>query len=157
MKIARIGGFFAFWVIIAGTNPVDLVVGVPVALTVAWASWTLLPTGTKRFGVAAFAGLVPRFLYQSVTAGIDVAWRALDPRLPLHPGFVHYQPRLPPGPARSAFCTVTSLLPGTLPSGTDSGGRLIIHCLDSTQAVAEQLATEEALLIRALGYESGDD
>ena len=156
MKIARIGGFFVFWVIIAGTNPVDLLVGVLVALVVAWTSWTLLPTGTKRLRIAAFAGLVPRFLYQSVTAGIDVAWRALDPRLPLQPGFVHYQPRLPPGPARSAFCTITSLLPGTLPSGTDSDGRLIVHCLDRTQAVAEQLATEEALLIRALGYESGD-
>jgi multicomponent Na+:H+ antiporter subunit E len=157
MKIALVGGFFAFWVIIAGTNPVDLLVGVPVALVVAWASWTLLPTGTKRFRVAALAGLVPRFLYQSVSAGVDVAWRALDPRLPVQPGFVHYQPRLPPGPGRSAFCTITSLFPGTLPSGTDSGGRLVVHCLDRTQPVAAQLATEEALLIRALGYESGDD
>jgi multicomponent Na+:H+ antiporter subunit E len=156
MKIARVGVFFAFWIILAGTKPVDLLVGVPFAFVVAWASWTLLPAGTKLFRIVALARLVPRFLYQSVSAGVDVAWRALDPRLPLQPGFVHYQPRLPAGPARSAFCTVTSLLPGTLPSGTDSGGRLIVHCLDRTQAVAEQLATEEALLMRALGYESGD-
>jgi multicomponent Na+:H+ antiporter subunit E len=156
MKITRVGGFFLFWVIIAGTNPVDLLVGVPVALVVAWASRTLLPVGTKRLRIVAAARFVPRFLCQSVSAGVDVAWRALDPRLPLQPGFVLYQPRLPPGPARSAFCTVTSLLPGTLPSGTDKDGRLIVHCLDRTQPVAEQLATEEALLMRALGYESGD-
>jgi multicomponent Na+:H+ antiporter subunit E len=157
MKSARVGGFYAFWVIIAGTNPVDLAVGVLVAFVVAWASWTLLPTGTRQVRIVALARLVPRFLYQSVTAGVDVAWRALSPRLPLQPGFIHYQPRLPPGPARSAFCTVTSLLPGTLPSGTDNDGRLVVHCLDRTNAVAEQLATEEALLIKALGYESDYD
>jgi multicomponent Na+:H+ antiporter subunit E len=52
---------------------------------------------------------------------------------------------------RNAFCTITSLLPGTLPSGTDESGGLIVHCLDETQPVTEQLAVEEALLARALG------
>ena len=67
------------------------------------------------------------------------------------------RPRLPPGAARSAFCTVTSLLPGTLPSGTDDSGHLMIHCLDKSQPVADQLAAEEALLMKALGYGSGND
>jgi multicomponent Na+:H+ antiporter subunit E len=157
MNIARLGGFLAFWIVIAGTEPVDVVFGVPAALIAAWASLQLLPAGTKRMRLVALAGLVPRFLYQSVRAGIDVALRALDPRLPLRPGFVTYRPRLPPGPALSAFCTVTSLLPGTLPSGSDQSGRLIVHCLDKNQPVADQLATEEALLMKALGYGRGDD
>jgi multicomponent Na+:H+ antiporter subunit E len=48
-------------------------------------------------------------------------------------------------------------LPGTLPSGTDERGRLMIHCLDKDQPIADQLATEEALLMEALGYGSGND
>ena len=157
MKIARLVGFLVFWVTIAGTEPVDLLFGAPAALIVTWASLQLLPLGTRRLRVVALAKLVPRFLYQSIGAGVDVAWRALDPRLPLQPGFVTYRPRLPPGAALSAFCTVTSLLPGTLPSGTDESGRLIIHCLDKDQPIADQLATEEAVLMEALGYGSGND
>jgi len=101
-------------------------------------------------------GLVLRFLRQSVGAGIDVAWRALDPRMPLRPGFVVYRPQLPPGATRNAFCTMMSLLPGTLPCGPDESGGLVVHCLDVAQPVVEQLATEEALLVRALGGAHGN-
>ena len=62
-----------------------------------------------------------RFLRQSIGAGIDVAWRALDPRLPLRPGFVVYPVSIPPGTARNVFTTLTSLLPGTVPAGEESG------------------------------------
>ncbi|MGA8936678.1 MAG: sodium:proton antiporter, partial [Pseudolabrys sp.] len=67
-----------------------------------------------------------------------------------------YRSRLPPGTMRNAFCTMTSLLPGTLPSGSDESGGLIVHCLDETQPVIEQLEVEEALLIKALGGADGD-
>jgi VanZ family protein len=48
--------------------------------------------------------------------------------------------QLPEGTTLDAFCTVSSLLPGTLPSGSDASGGLAIHCLDVTQPVARQLA-----------------
>jgi multicomponent Na+:H+ antiporter subunit E len=149
--LARMVGFLAFWVIVAGTKPVDLFVGMFAAIIVTWVSLRLLPQGTMRLRPIALAKLVLRFLYQSVVAGVDVAWRALDPRLPLRPGYVIFRPRIPP-----AFCTMTSLLPGTLPSGPDGSGGLVVHCLDEAQPVAEQLAAEEALLISALGG-NGDD
>jgi multicomponent Na+:H+ antiporter subunit E len=81
---------------------------------------------------------------------VDVARRALDPRLPLRPGFVAYPVRFAPGPTRNAFTTLTSLLPGTVPTG-DDGGQLVYHCLDVDQPVVSQLAAEEAALSRALG------
>jgi len=121
------------------------------AVIVAWVSLRLLPPATIRLRPAGLAKLLLRFLYQSIVAGVDVAWRALDPRLPLRPGYVVYRPRLPPGTMRNTFCTMTSLLPGTLPCGLDDGGGLIVHCLDETQPVTEQLAAEEALLTSALG------
>ena len=97
-----------------------------------------------------------RFLYQSVIAGADVARRALDPRLPLRTGFVVYPVGLPEGPARNAFASLMSLLPGTVPTGTDDSGGLLIHCLDVGQPVAAQLAEEEALFVRAIGWTDGN-
>ena len=149
--LTRFAGFFGFWIVVAGTRPADLVVGVLAAIVVTWVSLRLLPPGKMRLRPVALAKLVLRFLYQSVGAGVDVARRALDPRLPLHPGYVIYRPRLPPGTMRNAFCTMTSLLPGTLPSGTDESGCLIVHCLDETQPVTEQIAVEETLVARAFG------
>lgn len=154
--LARVVGFLAFWIIVAGIDPIDLVVGVLAAMIAAWVSLRLLPPGTIRLRPIALAKLLLRFLYQSIAAGVDVAWRALDPRLPLRPGYVIYPSRLPPGTMRNAFCTMTSLLPGTLPSGSDESGGLIVHCLDETQPVIEQLEVEEALLIKALGGADGD-
>lgn len=151
VALVRVAGFLAVWIIVAGTKPADLFVGLLAAVIVAWVSLRLLPPATIRLRPAALAKLLLRFLYQSIVAGVDVAWRALDPRLPLRPGYVVYRPRLPPGTMRNTFCTMTSLLPGTLPCGLDDGGGLIVHCLDETQPVTEQLAAEEALLTSALG------
>jgi multicomponent Na+:H+ antiporter subunit E len=147
----RTAGFLAFWVILFGLNPASLLVGALAAAIATWTSLRLLPAGEWSFRPIALTQLVLSFLRQSIGAGIDVARRALDPRLPLRPGFVLYQPRLPPGPTRNAFCTMTSLLPGTLPCGTDQNGSLVIHCLDVSQAVAEELAAQEASLVKALG------
>jgi len=148
--------FLAFWIIIAGTGTADLIVGALAAIIVSWASLRLLPPASNRGSFAAICMFVPAFLYQSIVAGADVAWRALAPRLRLQPGFVIYPMRLPPGAAQSAFCTVTSLLPGTLPSGCDERGNLIVHCLDESQPIVEQLRNEEELLMKMMGYERDD-
>jgi multicomponent Na+:H+ antiporter subunit E len=150
LAVVRATGFFVLWIMLTGGNPADLVAGAVSALAATWASLRLLPPGTGRVQPAALVRLVLRFLRQSVVAGFDVAWRALDPRLPLHPGFVVYQVGLPPGPARSMFTTLMSLLPGTVPTGSDEKGELLIHCLDSEQPVTAQLAAEEAVFSRVI-------
>jgi multicomponent Na+:H+ antiporter subunit E len=147
--LARTAGFLAFWVILSGLDPVDLLVGAVAAVIATWTSLHLLPPGPWSFRPLALARLAPRFLRQSISASIDVAWRALDPRMPLRPGFVFYPVRFPPGTARNAFTGLTSLLPGTVPAG-DESGQLVYHCLDVDQPVAAQLAAEEAALSRAL-------
>jgi len=149
--LARFALFFVVWLIIAGVQPIDMVVGAVAAAVAAVISAQLLPSGQTEVRPLAFIYLVLRFLYQSVVAGVDVARRALDPRLPLRPGFVTYHPRLPVGAKRAAFCTVTSLLPGTLPCGPDGSSGLLVHCLDVDQPMVEQLANEERLFCDALG------
>ncbi|MGB3579569.1 MAG: Na+/H+ antiporter subunit E, partial [Roseiarcus sp.] len=113
----------------------------------------LLPPGGSRVRIVSLASLVASFLRQSIVSGADVAWRALNPKLRLRPGFVTCPVSLRPGGERSAFCALSSLMPGTLPTGTDEHGALLVHCLDIGQPVAANLAAEERLFIRAVGGE----
>ena len=146
---ARAAGFLALWLVLAGADPADLPAAAVAVVAATWTSLRLLPPGSSRLSPSALAKLTLRFAYQSVAASVDVAWRALDPRLPLRPGFVHYPVRFPPG---NAFTTLTSLLPGTVPAGTERG-HIVYHCLDVEQPVMSQLAAEEAALARALGHD----
>lgn len=142
----------AFWVVLIGTKPADVVAGLVTAVAATWVSLLLLPPGSGGVSVGALLALVPRFMWQSLVAGMDVARRAFDPRLPLRPGFVTYPVRFPPGPVRNTFTALTSLLPGTVPTG-DENGSLVYHCLDVDQPVVPQLAAEEAALSRALRHD----
>jgi multicomponent Na+:H+ antiporter subunit E len=149
---ARAAGFLVLWLVLAGADPADLPAAAVAVVAATWTSLRLLPPGSWRLSPSALAKLTLRFAYQSVAAGVDVARRALDPRLPLRPGFVRYPVRFPPGPARNTFTTLTSLLPGTVPAGAERE-HIIYHCLDVDQSVMSQLATEEAALARALGHD----
>jgi multicomponent Na+:H+ antiporter subunit E len=148
--VARAVGFFVLWMMLTRSNPADFGAGAVAASAATWASLRLLPPGASRLRPAELARLALRFLRQSVVAGVDVAWRALDPRLPSHSGFVVYPVGLPPGLARNMFTTLMSLLPGTVPTGSDGKGGLLIHCLDVEQPVAAQLAAEEAVFARVI-------
>ncbi len=125
------------------------------AAAATWTSLRLLPPRPSHPSLVALATYAVRFLGQSIVAGVDVAWRALDPRLPLNPGFVAYRPRLSAGSGRRAFCTVASLQPGTLPVGSDQDGTLLIHCLDVDQPVVKQLSEDEDSLHARFGRGAG--
>jgi multicomponent Na+:H+ antiporter subunit E len=150
MMLRRALVFLVLWLVLAGAGPADLPAGIVAAALATRASVRLLPPGQWGLRPIALARLALRFLYQSIVAGIDVARRAIDPRLPLHPGFVTYPVRLPPGAARNVFVTLTSLLPGTVPAGVE-GEHLVYHCLDVDQPIVAQLAAEEAALSQAIG------
>jgi multicomponent Na+:H+ antiporter subunit E len=146
-------GYFLAWMIMAGGDLADVLPGVGAAALAAWASLLLLPPdpGTARVRPVALARLFIRFVWGSVVAGVDIARRAFSPAMPLKLGYVVYPIALPPSAARNLFMAVTSLMPGTLPAGSDQSGALIYHCLDVDQPVAQQLQQEETLLVAALG------
>lgn len=140
----------ALWLALAGPEPWGLAVGLGAALLAARASLRLLPSGPARRLPLAWVRLTLRFLGQSWAGGLDVAARVFRPALPLRTGLLRYPLRLPAGPARGAFRTLASLVPGTLPAGEDAG-RLLVHCLDLDLPVTATLARDEALLAEALG------
>ena len=148
MRIHRPGRLHRFSVALGGClvllwgltwgNPGSWALVVPVAVASAAAVFLLPPSPHYRFrpfGAAAFAGY---FLLLSVMGGVDVARRALAPRMHLDPGFVQYPVALPPGPARTFFMAVIGLLPGTLSVGL-RGARIGVHVLDRGQDVQTQL------------------
>jgi multicomponent Na+:H+ antiporter subunit E len=148
---ARAAFFLAFWLMISGWAPADLPVGLAAVVGATWVSLRFLPPLASRYGLAAIGSVAAAFFRQSLVSGVDVAWRALSPSLKLEPGLVACPLRLPAGNKRSAFCALSSLMPGTLPTGTDEQGALLVHCLDMRQPIAANLKAEEQLFIRAFG------
>lgn len=142
--------YFGVWIVVDhSAKPANLIVGVLASLAAAWVSLKLLPPQRGRVRLGRLVLLLPRFLWQSLVAGLDVARRAFAPRLDLQPGFVDYPTQLPPGSARSGFELIASLMPGSV--STDEGPRHIeFHVLDQRQPVAEQLAAEERAYAPAL-------
>jgi multicomponent Na+:H+ antiporter subunit E len=153
--LRRFAVYLTLWIVLMGTNGADLAVGVVTAACATLTSVFLLPVTDKRISPAALARLALRLPWQSLIAGIDVARRALDPRLPLQPGFVNYATGLDDGPGRNAFRVLTSLQPGTLPVSVEGTGDLLVHCLDTSQPVAAQMAAEEALFAQLTGGGAG--
>ena len=154
--LVRFGIFVALWLVLDGVKPAGLLIGLPAAALAAWISVLLLPPSRSRPRLMALLSLGWHFLWSSVVAGVDVAIRAFHPRLPLRTGFVTCECGIPTGSRRDLFLGMGSLMPGTLPVAEDEGGRIVLHCLDTEQPVAGQMADHEARLVRALGGNTAD-
>jgi multicomponent Na+:H+ antiporter subunit E len=148
--------FFALWIILTLGLWSDIAVGIFAAIAATWLSVFLLPPGSVHPSLLPMLKFILHFFHQSVIAGLDVARRALDPRLPLHPGYVQFLCPLAVGPARSAFRALSSLLPGTVPISSDATGNVLVHCLDTRQPVVEQLCEDAHLFCKAVGETQND-
>ena len=152
----RFPAFLIFWLVLDGVKPAGLLIGLPAAALAAWISLLLLPPSRSRPRLVALLSLGWHFLWSSVVAGVDVAIRAFHPRLPLRTGFVTCECGIPTGSRRDLFLGMGSLMPGSLPVAEDADGRIVLHCLDTEQPLAGQMADHEARLMRALGGSTTD-
>jgi multicomponent Na+:H+ antiporter subunit E len=143
------------WIVLIGPAPAHLPVGFVASTAGVWASTALWPAGGK-LSIAGLIRFLFRFLPQSAVAGFDVARRACASKPDLQPGFATCRSTIPDGLARDTACAVMSLQPGKLPVAVDGHGALLIHCLDLREAVAEQVAADEAAFRRILGREGRD-
>ncbi len=140
--------FALIWWILTEGVPSSWWVGAPVILLAVLASAVLLPT--VHWSWAGLLRFVPFFLWRSLCAGMDVAKRALLPRLPISPGMHDHRWRLPPGLPQVFMANTVSLLPGTLSAELDEK-YLRVHVLDQTGAFASKLAVIEARVARVFG------
>ena len=151
----RFGGFFLIWLALMAWSPASWGVGLLAALAATWWSLRLLPPASAGARLGTMLLLAPRFLWQSLLAGWDVARRALSPSMPLKTGFITFSCAYQKTFARDTFATITSLLPGTLPCD-EADGVLLYHCLDLDQPVMAQLAEEARRWAPALGEKTDD-
>lgn len=100
-------------------------------------------------------GFVPFFLWHSLKGGVDVAWRAFHPRMPITPELVEYPLRLPPGLPRVVLVNTVSLLPGTL--GAELAGQVLkVHVLDRQAGFLAELEALEQRVGRMFKSASDD-
>lgn len=151
--LKRLAIFLGLWLVLSGADPIGLAFGLPTAALAALFSMRLLPPGGREVSLFRLMAMVPGFLAHSVRGGIDVAWRALHPSLPIAPGWLHWRTKLPRGGPRVTLGSELSLLPGTLVAGS-RGDVLYVHCLDLRQDVASEIAAEEARIAATIGEAS---
>ena len=142
--------FLALWWVLAEGDASSWLFGVPFSLLASVAALSLTPTRRWRIRPLKALRFAAFFVYNSVVGGIDVAARAIRPSMPITPGFVTYPVRLPTEAARVLLADTVSLLPGTLSSGFE-GEDLILHVLDVTAPVHEEVARVEYQIAGALG------
>ncbi len=109
---------FAFWILLsAHFDRFHVGAGVICALIVAYGSHDLLFTGTGNHTLTKtmrFIAYLPWLIYQIVLANIDVAKRALSPRMPIDPRVVTFKTILRSDVARTALANSITLTPGTV-------------------------------------------
>jgi len=139
--------FSAVWLALTGGAVDALAFGLPAVAASVWLSLRLLPpVGALRLWRLAL--LVPGFLAGSLVGGIDVARRALSPRLTIRPGWVLHKTRLPGG-GRVALGGELSLMPGTLSAGCQDG-YLLVHVLDRGAGFERSIPVEEHRIARVM-------
>lgn len=138
--VKRMVLFSAVWLALTGAALDALAFGVPAVAASVWLSLRLLPpVGALRLWRLAL--LLPGFLAGSLVGGLDVARRALRPRLNIRPGWVLHPSRLASG-GRVALGGELSLMPGTLSAGCQDG-HLLVHVLDLGAGFERSIPVEE--------------
>ncbi len=150
----RVALFALLWLILTEGDLSGLPLAVLAVLAAAGISLRLVPAETVSLRPIGVASLIAFFILESIRGGIDVARRALDPRLPIDPGFVDYHVRLPEGAGRVLLVSSVSLLPGTL-SVRLSGDVLRIHLIFRVPGAEQGIRRLEEHVADALGAPLG--
>jgi multicomponent Na+:H+ antiporter subunit E len=137
-----------WWALSEGVSPLSPggIIAVAVGTAV---SLALIPAKRWRVRWAGLPRLVGFFIRESFLGGVDVARRALDPRLPIAPGFLSYRLRLPHGEQRVMMAWIVSLLPGTVAVALKPDN-LELHVIDSRLPMQDTLRELERVVAAAV-------
>ncbi len=135
----RFAMFFAGWLVLTQGKLSDLVfVALLLAATTAISLWSVPPTAKLwRVHPVHLVAFFPYFLWCALRGGFDVARRVFPVKMPIDPTFVH----VPVSASRRQkylLALVVSLLPGTA-SCEIVGDTLVVHCLDRSLPVADEI------------------
>jgi len=128
--LRRAALFSLLWLLLNGGGADSWIIGAPAVAAATALSLRLWPG--PLLSIRGFLLFLPWFARQSVAGAVDVAIRALRPEMPLYPGVIRQDLRLPAGASRVALANVISMLPGTLSADLDEDS-LVVHALDTRQ------------------------
>lgn len=150
--LLRFAVFALLWWILSEGDVSSWLFGVPFSLFATLSSFQLMPKREWRLRPVQALRFLGFFAYQSIVGGVDVAWRAVRPSMPINPGFVTCPMRLPTESARVLLADTASLLPGTLSSGFIDD-TLVLHVVDCSLPILEEVLRLEDRIAGALGLE----
>lgn len=128
--LSRAALFLLLWWVLAAGDPASLVFGAAAAAAAALLSLKLHPL--DRAGVRAWR-LMPlfgSFFVHGLRGGLDVAWRAIHPRLPIAPGWTRVRLASDHAAANALLGGIVSLVPGSLAAAAAEGA-MDLHLLDA--------------------------
>lgn len=125
---------FAFWIVVTWTIAVpDLIAGAVTALVLSTLFNSLFDANLLKLlnPVRLFWLLVyiPVFLYHMIVANLDVAYRVINPGLPINPGIVKIKTGLKSNIAKTFLANSITLTPGTMTVDI-KGEFLFIHWIN---------------------------
>lgn len=142
----RLAIFAALWAAMAGGAVDSLPYGMAAVVAATALNTLLYPASQPGIVVWRAAAVLPRFLVQSGLGGLDVAWRALDPRLPVSPGWVAAPLSNRHDAANVLLGGVISILPGTLAAGPNES-TMDIHVLHLPNFLLTDVKSEEGRIL----------
>jgi len=124
---------FALWILMAGIDPQELVLGGLVAVIL---SYILANYLNVQFSVMIVPKLIlfiflyiPVLIIELIKANIDVAKRVLNPKLPINPGIVKVPTSIKSDTGKLILANSITLTPGTISIDADDDS-VYVHWID---------------------------
>ncbi|MFB6117542.1 Na+/H+ antiporter subunit E [Halosegnis sp.] len=151
-------GLAALWLFVRGVTTADvlgeavigLAVGLPLAYRLRRFYADELAVAARLRTVPYAASYVAVFLWELVTANVDVAYRVLAPSLPIEPSVVAIPLRVESDAAVTTIANSITLTPGTLTMDHDEAtNTLYVHAVaGDTEEIVEPIRRWEDYAIR---------
>lgn len=139
--------FLIWWLLTWTINIQDISVGIGVALIATFLTRDLFPDEMVKLlnPVRLFWAIVyvPYLIFYIVLANFDVAYRVLNPALPINPGIVKVKTGLKSSLARTVLANSITLTPGTL-TVEQKGENYYIHWIN---IISEDPAVQKKIII----------
>ncbi|SDB45674.1 multicomponent Na+:H+ antiporter subunit E [Desulfonatronum thiosulfatophilum] len=140
--------FLILWVILnEGIFRYPLLAGAGIGAATIF-SFHLWPERLIHLNWRFLPGLVFYFIRSSLKGGLDIAYRAVSPSMPLQPDLIRIESRLENEAGVVLLAWMISLMPGTASINLERRVHLTIHVVDSRMYGEEDLRILEGRIAR---------
>jgi len=134
---------FIVWLLLTWTLEIQVVIaGLAASIVVALLFHEILPKEHHVFvspmRIFWLLVYIPVFFYYVIMANFDVVYRALHPKMPIHPGIVKIKTNLKTESGITALANSITLTPGTLTVDLTDDGFLYIHWINVKSTKTEE-------------------